>query len=70
MNIFVRPVDGARVRQPDRGFRLLDPAGEFVVKSGFWLRRLADGEVEESAPPAPEPEPASASDDPLPHVAV
>lgn len=48
MNIFVKPKEGLKVLRPDNG-RALDPAGEAVPKSTFWMRRIADGDVVEVA---------------------
>lgn len=39
------PADGIKVRKPDG--KHLDPAGESVEMSSYWLRRLAAGDVAE-----------------------
>lgn len=41
--VLVTPVKGARVRKPDGG--LLDPQGENLERSSYWVRRQADGDV-------------------------
>jgi hypothetical protein len=53
MRIYVVPVNGARVPYIDAAGRraLLPDEGASVVDSGFWQRRLNDGDVVISAPP-------------------
>ena len=49
--VFAKPVSpDLVVRHPDTGKRL-DPEGETVIRSSFWLRRELDGNVELSEPP-------------------
>lgn len=57
--IFVKPAPGGRVRLPARDFAVLPDAGDFVDRDTFIIRRLADGDVVEAAPPAAEPPPPS-----------
>lgn len=47
--VVIRPIGGARVRKEDG--TLLPDAGDTVIASGYWLRRVEDGDVEE----VPEP---------------
>lgn len=54
--MFVRPAPGLTIFDPDSG-QYLPEAGQIVPRSGFWLRRLADGDVLEAAA-APTPKPA------------
>lgn len=54
--MFVKPVNGRQVPDPDRG-DLLPEAGREVEPNQFWNRRVADGDVIESTP-AEEPKPA------------
>lgn len=49
---FLKPADGLKVRNPDRGGHL-KPEGDWVQDSSFWRRRLRDGDVIETTPPAP-----------------
>lgn len=51
----VKPAEGLTVLNPDRDMRPLDPKGEEVPRSMYWLRRLRDGDVVEITG---EPEPA------------
>jgi hypothetical protein len=48
--IVVKPAEGLLVRNPDRGFRPLEAAGEAVPLTEYWLRRLRDGDVVRVAP--------------------
>lgn len=68
---FIRPKEGLRIADPKTG-EYLPESGMLMPRSGFWLRRLKDGDVVEvkqgaSAPAAsqtvtPEPAPESASE--------
>jgi hypothetical protein len=42
--IFVRPVEGRRVKDPFT-FKVLAPEGEHKPDTSFWRRRLNDGDV-------------------------
>lgn len=46
--VFVRPAQGVRIADPQTG-QYLPEEGLLVPRSGFWLRRLKDGDVVESA---------------------
>lgn len=50
--MFVKPVEGRQVPDPDRG-GFLPPEGRNVEPHQYWLRRLADGDVTESNQPQP-----------------
>ncbi len=43
--IFVVPKEGMKLRNPATG-KLLKSEGEKVLKNSFWLRRIAEGDVE------------------------
>jgi len=45
MQIFVRPIEGRKVRNPDTGFGHLPANGDFVVRSPYWLRKIREGAV-------------------------
>lgn len=47
--MFVKPVPGRQVPDPDRG-GYLSPDGRTVEASQYWLRRLSDGDVIEAQP--------------------
>lgn len=50
--IYLKPgVPGLLVRDPDTG-RHLPAEGGWVPRGQYWLRRLAAGDVVETAPPA------------------
>lgn len=57
MRIYVVPVNGARIPYFDAAGRraFLPPEGASVQDSGFWQRRLNDGEVVIGAPPPVHP---------------
>ena len=57
--MFVKPTH-PNVPDVDRGGNLA-PEGRHVEQSTYWLRRLADGDVVETAPPAESPAPAPRS---------
>ena len=54
--MFVKPAEGLAIRDPDL-MDLLPPAGRQVPDSGYWMRRLADGDVVETTPAEPPSEP-------------
>lgn len=43
--IFVRPRPGLRIRDPQTG-TYLPEIGQLVPRDAFWLRRIADGDVQ------------------------
>ena len=45
--IYVRPIPGKRVRNPDKDYEVLSARGAPVKPSTYWHRRLKAGEVEE-----------------------
>lgn len=53
--IYVRPAPGLQVRDPLSRQPLPDE-GQLVEETSFWVRRLADGDVVLSTPPAPKAE--------------
>lgn len=50
--MFVKPKDGLVVRDPATK-RALPAEGAEVPETGYWMRRLRDGDVVESTPAAP-----------------
>lgn len=44
--ILVRPAEGRRVRYPADPRRVLPAEGAEVPAESYWLRRLADGDIE------------------------
>lgn len=48
--VFVKPREGARVRQPERGGRVMPSAGSFVPRNAFYERMIATGEILLSEP--------------------
>lgn len=48
--IFVKSVSGRSVRDPDTK-EVLAEAGEFKPRTGFWLKRIKQGDVVESKAP-------------------
>lgn len=58
--LYLIPRDGVTVRDPVSGLAL--PAeGAPKPQSGYWLRRLRDGDVSEGKPPKPAAAPAAAA---------
>ena len=53
----VKPAPGLVIRDPETQ-EVLPAAGAVVPRSGFWLRRLQDGDVVEAAPAAKTVNPA------------
>ena len=47
--IFVKPAPGKRCKDPKTG-QLLPEKGRYVPRSGYWIRRLIDGDCYESSP--------------------
>lgn len=59
--IFVKPAKpGLKVRKLVNGY--LAEGGELVNAEGYWLRRIADGDVVGATQPAETPAPAPAPD--------
>lgn len=52
--MFIKPVQGRHVPDPERGGQLL-PEGRQVESTQYWLCRLRDGDVVEVAPTAQKP---------------
>lgn len=48
--IFIKPVEGRSVRDPDTK-EILNPDGEHKIKSGYWLKRIKQGDVVEAKAP-------------------
>jgi len=46
---FIRPAPGLRIADPATG-NYLPEGGALMPRSGFWLRRLKDGDVIAAAP--------------------
>ena len=59
---FIRPKEGLRIADPQTG-AYLPKEGALMPRSGFWLRRLKDGDVLESSPAPVTPDPESAKAD-------
>ena len=49
--MFVKPVDGVRVRDPGHNFAYVPEQGANVPRSNYWLRRIAEGSVAEAKAP-------------------
>lgn len=59
--IFVKPAKpGLKVRKPVNGYLAAD--GELVNAEGYWLRRIADGDVVGATQPSETPAPAPSAD--------
>lgn len=58
--IFVRPSQGIKLREPERRQRYLPDAGAWVPDNEFWRRRLKDGDVVRATPQARPPAPPTA----------
>ena len=49
--MYVKPAPSVKVRDPQSMLHLPD-AGQIVESNSYWLRRLADGDVIVTTPPA------------------
>lgn len=49
--MYVRPIDGRSVPDPDRG-DLLPATGREVPETQYWLRRERDGDIQRGQPDA------------------
>jgi len=49
--MFVKPINGALVRDPERAYQVLPEAGSTVPRNNYWLRRLADDSVVKAKAP-------------------
>lgn len=61
MQTFVKPNEGARVRQPERGSRVMPAAGDWISHNVFYEGLIASGDVIVVSPQPPYPK---ASDEP------
>lgn len=48
--MYLKPTDGLSIPDPARG-DLLPASGREVPETQYWLRRLADGDVQKAKPP-------------------
>lgn len=48
--MYIKPVQGRQVPDPDKG-GFVPPEGREVTPHQYWLRRLNDGDVIETEPP-------------------
>lgn len=65
--VYVKPTEGARIRQPERGSEVMPDAGALVPRDTYYERLLIGGDVVEADPPKasiPDPQPAPAPDKP------
>lgn len=64
--VYVKPKEGGRVRQPERGSRVMPTEGALVPRNGYYTRLIMAGDVVIS----PEPEkPKAAPAQPAPEAA-
>jgi hypothetical protein len=50
--VFVKPAPGARVRQPNRGYRVMPEDGDHVPRDAFYSRLIELGDLIVSKSPA------------------
>lgn len=60
--LHLKPASGLLVRHPEPPMRALDAAGEHVPNSGYWQRRLRDGDCELVAPDGSQGNPQTAAE--------
>lgn len=60
--LFVKPIEGAILPNPDRRMLPLAADGEHVPDNVFWQRRIAAGDVTREAAPEPEAGPEAAGE--------
>lgn len=53
-NVFVKPAAGGRIRQPERGYRVMPEDGDHVPRDGFYERLILSGDVVIAEPPKPQ----------------
>ena len=58
--LYFVPTEGCTVRDPERDYAIVPPAGKFVPRNTYWLRRIKHGDGAETKPPKPE-KPAKAT---------
>ncbi len=51
--MFIKPIEGRRVPDPERG-GFLPETGREIVMNQFWQRRMDDGDIVEFTPDAKE----------------
>jgi hypothetical protein len=66
--VFVKPSEGARIRQPDRNGRVMPDAGAMVPRDVYYERLILTGDVVVTDPPAPPRAPKSVSGVSLPRT--
>ncbi len=49
--IFIKPISGVMVKNPDNNDEYLSQDGEEVENTTYWQRRMIDGDVEIVKPP-------------------
>jgi hypothetical protein len=65
--VYVKPGEGARIRQPERGGEVMPAAGARVPRDVYYERLIIGGDVVETDPPnatSENPKPAPAPDKP------
>jgi hypothetical protein len=53
--VYVKPSEGGRVRQPERGNRVMPAIGDLVPRDGYYERLIIGGDVIVCEAPAPAP---------------
>lgn len=56
--VYVKPKEGGRVRQPERGSRVMPAEGALVQRNGYYTRLILAGDVVVTEPPKAPPEAA------------
>ena len=51
-SVYVKPAPGARVRQPNRGSRVMPAVGDNVPRDSYYEPMIASGDLVVSEPPA------------------
>lgn len=65
--VFIKPADGARIRQPERNSRVMPEAGDRVVRDLYYERLIITGDVvvvPDEPPPAAREKSARAQHEP------
>jgi hypothetical protein len=62
--VYVKPSEGARIRQPERGGQVMPDSGALVPRDTYYERLIIGKDVVETEPPktSTDPQPAPAPD--------
>lgn len=65
--VYVKPAEGARVRQPNRNSRVMPDEGDHVPRNDFYQKLIISGDLIECDPPTKKRASRSHHQTPAPH---